>query len=350
MSEERSQGNSSTELLAQLRSRDRSEAWKKFLEVYSPVIMHIAGQYEYRRGGRNDCYLFICEKLSKNDFCRLLSYQPEGSASFRSWLNVVIANLCIDWRRHKQGRPRPFKSISNLPLFEQAVAVGASEYSKRVTFGIAYAKESILECFEANRIWYPVILPELMDVSPEKLAHLRLHNGTIWRWNRPLIGFSVEGEPHCRIEHRVVAAGPTPLDAIANTALFLGLFEALMRSPEPLESQLPFGVARDNFYAAARYGLAAKLRWIDGKTGSLAELLSSQLLDTAAEGLAQAGLKPAEIEQWLGIIRGRVERQVTGADWQIDWVRRHGRDFAALVDNYAERQATNTPVHEWSLK
>jgi len=121
MSEERSQGNSSTELLAQLRSRDRSEAWKKFLEVYSPVIMHIAGQYEYRRGGRNDCYLFICEKLSKNDFCRLLSYQPEGSASFRSWLNVVIANLCIDWRRHKQGRPRPFKSISNLPLFEQAV-------------------------------------------------------------------------------------------------------------------------------------------------------------------------------------------------------------------------------------
>jgi len=121
MSEERSQGNSSTELLAQLRSRDRSKAWKQFLEVYSPVIMHIAGQYEYRSGGRNDCYLFICEKLSENDFCRLLSYQPEGSASFRSWLNVVIANLCIDWRRHKQGRPRPFKSISNLPLFDQAV-------------------------------------------------------------------------------------------------------------------------------------------------------------------------------------------------------------------------------------
>jgi RNA polymerase sigma factor (sigma-70 family) len=83
--------------------------------------MHIAGQYEYRSGGRNDCYLFICEKLSKNDFCRLLSYQPEGSASFRSWLNVVIANLCIDWRRHKQGRVRPFKSISKLPLFDQAV-------------------------------------------------------------------------------------------------------------------------------------------------------------------------------------------------------------------------------------
>ena len=110
---------------------------------------------------------------------------------------------------------------------DQAVAVGASDYSKRVTFGITYAKDSILECFEANRTRYPVILPDLMDSPPEELAHLRLHNGTIWRWNRPLIGFGQAGRPHCRIEHRVVAAGPTPVDAIANTALFLGLFEAL---------------------------------------------------------------------------------------------------------------------------
>lgn len=239
---------------------------------------------------------------------------------------------------------------TRVPLFEQAVSVGASEYSKRVTFGIAYAKKTILECFEANRTWYPVILPQLMDVAPEQLAHLRLHNGTIWRWNRPLIGFSVEGEPHCRIEHRVVAAGPTPADAIANTALFLGLFEALMRSSEPLESLLPFSVARDNFYAAARYGLAAQLRWMNGESGSLAQLLLSRLLDTAAQGLMQAGLTQAETDRWLGVIRGRVEHEVTGADWQVAWVQRHGRDFAALVDTYAERQASNTPVHEWSLK
>jgi len=239
---------------------------------------------------------------------------------------------------------------TRIPLFEQAVAVGGSQYSKRVTFGITYAKKSILECFEANRIWYPVLLPDLQNVVPEQLVHLRLHNGTIWRWNRPLIGFSPEGEPHCRIEHRVVAAGPTPADAIANTALFLGLFEAFMRSPEPLESQLPFPVARDNFYVAARYGLEAKLCWLNGATGTLAELLSSQLLGTAAEGLAQAGLAPAEIEKWLGIIRGRVDRRVTGADWQTAWVQRHGRDFSALVDTYAERQASNAPVHEWSLK
>jgi len=239
---------------------------------------------------------------------------------------------------------------TRIPLFEQAVAVGASEYTKRVTFGIAYARESIFECFEANRVWYPIILPELMDDPPEKLAHLRLHNGTIWRWNRPLIGFSPDGEPHCRIEHRVVAAGPSPIDAIANTALFLGLFEALMRSPEPLESQLPFAVARDNFYAAARFGLDAGVSWLDGRSGTLAELLSTRLLDTARQGLELAGLQSTEIAHWLGIIRGRVERHMTGADWQVAWVDAHGREFSALVDNYAERQASNMPVHEWSLK
>jgi len=238
---------------------------------------------------------------------------------------------------------------TRIPLFEQAVAVGGSDYSKRVTFGVRYADQSILESFEANRTRYPVILPDLMDTPPEQLAHLRLHNGTIWRWNRPLIGFDAAGRPHIRIEHRVTAAGPTPHDAIANTALFLGLFEALMRSPEALEDLLPFEVARDNFYAVARDGLAAEVRWLDGRLRTLGGLLAAGLLDTACEGLVAAGLTEGEARRWLDAVRGRVERQMTGADWQIAWATRQGRDFARLVDAYAEHQAGNTPVHEWSL-
>jgi hypothetical protein len=238
---------------------------------------------------------------------------------------------------------------TRIPLFEQSVAVGGSDYSKRVTFGVRYTESSILECFEANRTRYPVILPDLMDTPPEQLAHLRLHNGTIWRWNRPLIGFDAEGRPHIRIEHRVVAAGPTPQDAIANTALFLGLFEALMRSREPLEDLLPFEVARENFYTAARHGLAASVRWMDGRPETLGELLATRLLDTAAEGLVLAGLTESEAGRWLGIVRGRVEAEMTGADWQVAWVGLHGRDFGRLVDAYAERQSDDTPVYEWSL-
>jgi hypothetical protein len=239
---------------------------------------------------------------------------------------------------------------TRIPLFEQAVAVGASDYSQRVTFGVRYARRSILECFEANRTRYPVILPDLMDVAAEQLAHLRLHNGTVWRWNRPLIGFNRDGAPHVRIEHRVVAAGPTTRDAVANTALFLGLFEALMRSPQPLESLLPFSTARDNFYSAARSGLSAVVRWLDGRERTLAELLSAHLLDAAGEGLAAAGLARDEIEDWLGTIRGRVQKHLTGADWQIAWVQRYGRDFSGLVDAYAEQQATNAPVFKWGSK
>ncbi len=238
---------------------------------------------------------------------------------------------------------------TRIPLFEQAVSVGASDYSKRVTFGIRYARESILECFDANRTRYPVILPDLMEQPREALSHLRLHNGTIWRWNRPLIGMDESGEPHCRIEHRVVAAGPTPSDVMANTTLFLGLFEALMRSSEPLESLLPFEIAKANFYAAARAGLAAEVQWFDGKKRDLAHLLDEHLLRVAGEGLAAAGMPQTEIGRWLGVIRGRLERGMTGADWQVAWVARHGCHFQHLVDAYVEHQAGDRPVHEWSL-
>lgn len=122
MANERTRSGSLTsELFAGLRSPAPDKAWKQFLEIYSPTIMLVAGQYEHHRDRLNDCYLFICEKLCDHGFRRILSYQPEGSASFRSWLNVVIANLCIDWRRHLRGRARPFKSIRALPVFDQMV-------------------------------------------------------------------------------------------------------------------------------------------------------------------------------------------------------------------------------------
>jgi len=238
---------------------------------------------------------------------------------------------------------------TRIPLFEQSVGVGGSDYSKRVTFGVRYADDDIIECFEANRSRYPVILPALMDAPPERLAHLRLHNGTIWRWNRPLIGFNDAGKPHCRIEHRVVAAGPTPRDAIANTALFLGLFEALMRSPDRLEDLLPFEVARTNFYAAARHGLAAPIHWMDAAPQTLADLLLSDLLDLSAEGLCLAGIPSTEAKRWLDVIRGRADHRMTGAAWQRAWVDRHGSDYVGLVTAYADHQDSNRAVYQWGL-
>ena len=122
MADEFTTPESSTQALrARLRSPAGDDAFAHFLELYSPAIMRIARQYAYDRARLNECYLFISEKLSANDFHRLVSYKPEGSASFRSWLNVVVANLCIDWRRHRRGRPRLFKSIKKLSKLDRRV-------------------------------------------------------------------------------------------------------------------------------------------------------------------------------------------------------------------------------------
>ncbi|MET0003847.1 MAG: glutamate--cysteine ligase [gamma proteobacterium symbiont of Ctena orbiculata] len=238
---------------------------------------------------------------------------------------------------------------TRIPLFEQSIAVGASDLSKRVSFGIRYVYESMMENFLANLQRYPVLLPLLMDEPAEKLAHLRLHNGTIWRWNRPLIGFDDSGRPHLRIEHRVVPAGPSVSDCIANAAFYFGLVSGLANRYESPESDMGFIRARSNFYNAAREGLQAELFWFNWKTCRAEELIREQLLGVAREGLTSLGIETASINYWLGIIQQRVVRGINGATWQRQWVSRHGMAFQALMEAYLEQQESGKPVHEWSL-
>jgi hypothetical protein len=238
---------------------------------------------------------------------------------------------------------------TRITLFEQAVSVGGSDYSQRVTFGIRYVTDSIFECFEANRSRYPVLLPRLMEEPAEHLAHLRLHNGTVWRWVRPLVGFSEDGSPHIRIEQRVLPAGPTVVDMMANAAFYYGvLTELLTGDVRALESAQPFAAAHANFYAAARHGLWAQVTWC-GEQGNMADLCLNRLLPLAGRGLQRLGLEAAERDHWLAILKRRVADRATGADWQRGWVARHGRDFTGLLAAYTERQQSGRPVHEWTL-
>jgi RNA polymerase sigma factor (sigma-70 family) len=122
MADNYSKSDSSVQLLlAQLRSPSGDEVFARFLDLFSSAIFQVARQYSNDHHHLDDCYQFVTEKLSANNFHRLLSYKPEGSASFRSWFNVIVANLCIDWRRHQYGRPRFFKSIKKLSRFDQSV-------------------------------------------------------------------------------------------------------------------------------------------------------------------------------------------------------------------------------------
>jgi len=238
---------------------------------------------------------------------------------------------------------------TRIPLFEQAVSVGGTKQTKRVSFGIRYAHESIMECFEANLERYPILLPRIMDEPLEKLAHLRLQNGTIWRWNRPLIGFDESGEPHLRIEHRVVPAGPSIDDSIANAAFYFGAVCGLVRLKEPPESQLKFKAAKENFYRGAKHGLRAEMQWFDGKHSSVKELCLKELLPLARNGLRRMDIDKSEIDDWLGIIEARVSTGRNGAVWQRCWVKENGLDMRNLTQAYLEHQNSGALVHEWQI-
>jgi gamma-glutamyl:cysteine ligase YbdK (ATP-grasp superfamily) len=242
---------------------------------------------------------------------------------------------------------------TRIPLFEQAVAVGGFDGAafgpiRRVSFGSGYARRSLMETFVENRDHFPLLLPVDLGEETAQFNHLRLHNGTIWRWNRPLIGFDLDGTPHLRIEHRVIPAGPTVLDAIANSAFFFGLVHSLAEQEEPPELQLDFAHARDNFYQAARFGLSAQVDWIDGRHGRMRDLLQA-LLPRAREGLQQQGCSAADIELYLGVIAARLQSGQTGAAWQLQWLDRHGEEMTGLVAAYRERQDSGEPVHRWNL-
>jgi len=242
---------------------------------------------------------------------------------------------------------------TRIPLFEQAVEVGGYEPAahgpmRRVTFGSGYLHQSIFECFLENCDHYPVLLPELINDPLEKFSNLRLHNGTLWRWNRPLIGIDND-QYHLRIEHRVVPAGPSIVDTVANAAFYYGLAQNLSSREIQPEMQLPFDKARDNFYNAARYGLEAQAHWLKGNKTNIRTLILDQLLAMASQGLSTLGINADDSRYYLGIIEKRTQLGCNGAVWQRAFVAKYGNDMAALLRAYLEKQNSGEPVHCWEI-
>lgn len=237
---------------------------------------------------------------------------------------------------------------TRIPLFEQAV--GCNPPLGRVTFGGGYARDSLYELFLENLREYPVMLPARLEDPAETFPHLRLHNGTIWRWNRPIVAPDASGAIRLRIEHRVMAAGPSVPDVVANIAAYLGLVHGLAQDERPPESRLSFEAARANFYAAAEGGLNAEVLWLDGRRAPLRELWLGELLPLARQGLRGLGLDPEDIAYYLEeVLFPRLRGGQNGAAWQRAFVARYGADFCRLVEAYGQGQRSGRPVHEWGL-
>jgi gamma-glutamyl:cysteine ligase YbdK (ATP-grasp superfamily) len=239
---------------------------------------------------------------------------------------------------------------TRVPVFEQAVATDDAEPAapRRVTLGSGYLTHP-RELFRENIELYPVLLPMMFPDGGAHLRHLRLHNGTIWRWNRLLIGFDESNEPTLRIEHRVMPAGPTVADMFANAAVYVGAARFLAGLRQAPEDDLEFETARENFYRAARDGLAAELTWLGGVKVTARELLADELLHMAREGLVLLGIDRDDAHRYLDLVRTRTRYAQNGASWQRAYVDAHGRDFFRLTADYLAHQRTGLPVHEWPI-
>lgn len=258
---------------------------------------------------------------------------------------------------------------TRIALFQQAVDTRGSnlylrEMSPRVHFGSGWV-DSPLDIYREDIARFRVILTVDDDDPFEALSRgdvpnlkaLQLHNGTVYRWNRPCYGV-MNGKPHLRIENRILPSGPSVADEVANAAFWFGLVSGLNDDPSDIRERISFDDAKTNFVAAARLGLHSQLTWFDEETWPADELITKVLLPIARDGLSRAGVDDSDNERYLGIIRDRVSGGRTGAQWILESLARMKRDnptgsradrLNAVVAGMTTRQESLKPAHEWTL-
>lgn len=255
---------------------------------------------------------------------------------------------------------------SRIPVFEQATDTRPLELKNqgvrpRVWFGERWIT-SIFDLFEENARYFPALLPVCSDEDPiavldagrtPGLAELRMHNGTVYRWNRPIYD-TVGDTPHLRVENRVLPAGPTVVDTMANAAFYYGTLRALVDAERPLWSQMSFDAAEENLHAGARSGMDAELYWPEVGWVRPDELVLRRLLPLAHQGLAAYGVGAAARERYLGVIEARALSGQTGASWQraaVVAAEERGLDRAGALQEMLRRYVVGMhagePVHTW---
>ncbi len=257
---------------------------------------------------------------------------------------------------------------TRIALFQQSIDTRSAnlhlrELSPRVRFGERWLTGSVVDLFEEDVSRFRVLVAtdvteDSMDVLDEggapALNALQIHNGTVYRWNRPCYG-NGGGVPHLRIECRVIPSGPTPADEVASGAFWIGMVLGGAKEWGDVTQRMHFSDAKANFIAAARDGLRAGFHWLDGEDVTARRLILDQLLPLARSGLEDAGVDEQDIATYLGIVRDRVTSGRTGAQWLVrsmtglrDGLSR-AEQVTTLTAATVNRQATGAPGHEWEL-
>jgi CBS domain-containing protein len=239
----------------------------------------------------------------------------------------------------------------------------ARNHPTRVSFGDSWLEHSIIALFHDQILRFRPIMITQPDEDPFQvlargetplLSALRMHNGTVWRWNRACYGV-MDGVAHLRIENRALPAGPTIVDEVANAAFFAGLMLSLPQEYGDIAGRMKFDEAKSNFFRAARHGLDAQFNWIDGKGHTASSLVLDHLLPLARQGLTNAKVNSTDVDRYLGIVEERVRSRQTGARWILKSLEvmhdvgakdiNQRRLTAAML----ECQKEGKPVHHWPL-
>ena len=255
---------------------------------------------------------------------------------------------------------------TRVALFRQSVDTRRDQELRRgsrprVFFGDDWVENSILDLVRDDVSRFRVVLPmddgqpmpgELLDRGEiPKLSALALHNGTIYRWNRPCYGV-VDGVPHLRIENRPMPAGPTAVDSMANAAYLFGLTHGLMSEYGDISGRMAFHDCKANFYNAASTGLRAALHWLDGRMHAADELIL-YTMPLASKGLRELGVDEGDVNRLLDLVSDRVSSGQTGARWMIDGFNRmrtvvpQDEALQAVVLDYIDGQKSGQPIHKW---
>ncbi len=258
---------------------------------------------------------------------------------------------------------------TRIALFQQSIDTRAvSEHlrdrSPRVTFGNDWLTRSVIELYREDIVRFrpmlmsdgePDVLEQLAEGKTPELRALMTHNSTVYRWNRPCYGVSPNGKPHLRIENRILPAGPSVPDEVANAAFWVGLMEGFGDAYDDITRWLEFDDVQANFVAAAFSGHETEVTWMKGQKLSVAELIEKELLPVAEAGLKKRAVDSADIDRYLGIIAERNRTRQTGSGWLLKSYHKIGKEVmhdersATLTSAMIKHQRSGQPVHTWDL-
>lgn len=238
---------------------------------------------------------------------------------------------------------------SRIPIFEQSVDTRDKQRREnndetRVHFAHGYI-DTWFELFEQNEM-FKIIFADVKDTPTEQLHHFNLHNGTIWRWIRPILDKDKDGLHTLRLELRALPAGPTLIDTQINLWFFIGLIEGLVKGKTDI-TNIPFEMLKSDFYEAAKYGLESAFHEPQNlQSTSLRTWILNEGLTLTKEGLTSFGI---DADLYIEAIRARASSGQNGASWQLAHYNKYG-SIPKLMEAYMHNAEQNKPIYTWSVR